>query len=303
MPCRDLQTPFRCTLFALLFLVIPRPCHASAKSSALGEAPAPVLYLVRPDANAPSFFMPSPQMACREPNLVVVTHGWYEQEPWPGWTAMAIAQKVDIRLWRCGWWDWRGQAKRLRPVKAATIGRDEMGPLLGRRIVQLSKDWRHVHLVGHSAGSWVVNAAAEVIAAETEADIHITFLDAYVPDGWDESILGRFAQLDPERHWIEHYFTRDLLNLTENRLSHAHNVDITAINPGFKGHKFPWHWYHATVTGRYTTRPRFADSPVICRLELRTYGFARALESGVPAWENSLTLPAGGAVVRIEPQP
>lgn len=238
---------------------------------------------------------------CREPNLVVITHGWYEKEPWPGWTAKAIAERVNPRLWRSGWYDWRGQAKRLRPSRAATIARDEVGPQLGRRIVQLSRNWRHVHLVGHSAGSWAVNAAAEVIAAETEADIHITFLDAYVPDGWDESVLGQLAGRTPDRCWVEHYFTRDPLNLTENELSNAHNVDITRINPGFKGHKFPWHWYHATIAGQYTTRERFVASPVFYKSETQTYGFARARESGSLAWTDSRALSPGGEPARIHP--
>jgi len=288
--------------FVFLLILVPRPCPSHAGAPAQETDSTPVLYLVNSEADTAKWLVPSRETVCSEPNLVVITHGWYEREPWPGWTAKAIARKVNRRHWRCGWWDWRGQAKRLRPAEAATIGRDRVGPQLGRQILKLSKNWRHVHLIGHSAGSWTVNAAAEIIARETQADIHITFLDAYVPDGWDERFLGRLARQTPDRCWVEHYFTRDLLNLTENELSQAHNVDITEINPGFKGHKFPWHWYHATITGRYTTRQRLAHSPVFSESDALAYGFARALENGSLAWKNSMALALGNEPVRIHPR-
>ncbi|HNY77672.1 MAG: hypothetical protein RBS72_08775 [Sedimentisphaerales bacterium] len=261
-----------------------------------------ILYLVDSDANAPVFTVASESMTCAEPNLVVVTHGWYERQAWPSWMATAIGRRVDQRQWQCGWYDWRVQARTLRPSCAVKAGRDVAGPWLGRRIVTLSKNWRHVHLIGHSAGAWVVNAAAETIARETAAEIHITFLDAYVPDGWDEKALGRLVQTNPNRFWADHYFTRDPLNLTENVLTGAHNVDVTAINPGIRGHLFPWHWYLATVAGRYTTDKRFIDAPVFCRADGVTYGFPRSLEASPSQWQVSLTLPAVDVPVRIRRQ-
>ncbi|NLZ05434.1 MAG: hypothetical protein GXY19_09705 [Phycisphaerae bacterium] len=261
-----------------------------------------ILYLVDSDANAPVFTVASESMTCAEPNLVVVTHGWYERQAWPSWMATAIGRRVDQQQWQCGWYDWRVQARTLRPSRAVKAGRDVAGPWLGRRIVTLSKNWRHVHLIGHSAGAWVVNAAAETIARETAAEIHITFLDAYVPDGWDEKALGRLAQTNPNRFWADHYFTRDPLNLTENVLTGAHNVDVTAINPGIRGHLFPWHWYLATVAGRYTTDKRFIDAPVFCRADGVTYGFPRSLEASPSQWQVSLTLPAVDVPVRIRRQ-
>ena len=92
-----------------------------------------------------------------------------------------------------------------------------------------------------------------------------------------------------------------LLNLTENVLPGAHNVDITALNPGFPGHKFPWHWYLATVAGAYTTDERLADRPVLCRTERLAYGFARAREIGPVSWTKSLDLEPGNSPVRILP--
>jgi len=273
--------------------------RSRAETPASGADSPGVLYLVDSDANAPGFIVASEDMACAEPNLMVVTHGWYERQAWPSWMATAIARRVDRRQWQCGWYDWRVQAKNLRPSRAAKMGRDVAGPWLGRRIVTLSKNWRHVHLIGHSAGAWAVNAAAETIARETAAEIHITFLDAFVPGGWDEKALGRLVQTDPNRCWADHYFTRDPLNLTESVLTGAHNVDITAINPGIRGHLFPWHWYLATIGGRYATDERFVDTPVFCQANGIPYGFPRSLEAGSPSWQTSVTLPAANVAVGI----
>jgi len=298
MRCKPEHLSYPFFLLTFVATVISGFGPMFAKTPAPGADSAATLYLTDPNANAAELSVPSPGTVCEEPNLVVITHGWYEREPWPGWMASAIAGKVDRHNWRCGWYDWRGQADCLRPSEAATIGRDTVGLQLSRDILRLSSHWRHVHLVGHSAGSWVVNAAAEIIAKETAADIHITFLDAYVPDGWDESVLGRRGGETRGRWWAEHYFTRDLLNLTESRLSHAHNVDITEVNPGFKGHRFPWHWYLATMTGRYTTDERFTDKPVFSTAGNIRYGFHRALETGPTNWKRSLILrPSNSPVI------
>jgi len=301
MPCKPRPLLHYCLLPVLISIALLGVGRLPAQTPAQGRTSPGTLYLVNSDANTLTLSVPSQETTCSEPNLVIITHGWYEREPWPEWMALAIARKVNLQGWRCGWCDWRPQANRLRPSQAATIGRDTIGPQLGRDIVRLSSDWRHVHLIGHSAGSWAVNAAAEIVAAETEADIHITFLDAYVPDGWDQRVLGRLAGRSREHRWVEHYFTRDLLNLTENELTGAHNVDITAINPGFKGHKFPWHWYLATVGGTYTTDKRLAAKPVFYRTDGLDYGFARARENGDRPWQRSMTLAPGGKPAQIRP--
>ncbi|MHC4518629.1 MAG: hypothetical protein ACYTAS_08580, partial [Planctomycetota bacterium] len=124
-------------------LFLQAPAHAVEE---------PILYVIDTDRVS----VPTAQTVCTEPNLVVVTHGWYERRPWPGWMAKAIAHKTDRRACRCAWYDWRPQAGHWRPSQAATIGRDTVGPQLGRRIVRLSPNWQHVHLIGHSAGAWVV---------------------------------------------------------------------------------------------------------------------------------------------------
>jgi hypothetical protein len=259
-----------------------------------------VLYLVSQDPNGLRLVAVGEDTVCEEPNLVIITHGWYQQEAWPAEMALAISERVDRRAWCCGWYDWRGQASRLLPSDAAKVARDEAGPMLGRQIVGLSKRWRHIHLIGHSAGSWLVNEAAGVIAEQTSASIHLTFLDAYVPRGWDQRSLGRLVGDPCGVRWAEHYFTRDRFgDLTENVLTWARNVDVTDVNPGFNGHKFPWHWYQATISGRYDLGGRFAREKVCCESEGICYGYARSLEAGSCNWLASTTLKVPSESIRV----
>lgn len=262
----------------------------------------PVLYLISEDAKGVHFVAADANTVCSEPNLVVITHGWYEREPWPAQMALAIYRRVDHNAWCCGWYDWRGQAARLLPWDASKIARDELGPSLGRQIAGLSGRWRHVHLIGHSSGAWLANEAAATVASQSSASLHVTFLDAYVPKGWDSDALGRVAADPCEVFWADHYFTRDWVgDMTANVLTHACNVDITDVNPGFDGHKFPWHWYQATIAGRYDPGGRFARERVWCEIDGRQYGFERSLEAGQRNWRTSLDLRAPKEPVRILP--
>lgn len=287
---------FALVLFCGLALGPGRPLLLA---KVLGAAD-PVLYLICEDSNGVHFVAADADRVRDEPNLVIITHGWYEREPWPAHMALAIHQRVDRRAWCCGWYDWRGQASRLLPSDAAKIARDEAGPALGRQIVGLSSQWRHVHLIGHSAGSWLVNEAAAVVASQTSADVHVTFLDAYVPKGWDPGSLGQFANDPCETRWVEHYFTRDPIGkLTENPLACARNIDVTDANPGFNSHKFPWHWYQATIVGGYAPDGRFARERVPCEASGLRYGYSRSLEAGRSNWRTSLDLKASKEPVRL----
>lgn len=219
----------------------------------------PTLYLARSDINTTEMLAADPNSisqtilseifnansaAGARFNLVITTHGWIEKRPWPKDLALSIKSQINSQDWLCGWYDWRGQAKYINPTDAAKYGRDIAGPLLGKRITGLSKNYRHIHLIGHSAGSWVINEAAKVIARETNASIHLTFLDAYVPPFWDEDELGDFPSDPNFIRWADHYFTSDItLGATGKRLTNAHNVNLTDVTPGINDHQFPHYWY------------------------------------------------------------
>jgi len=296
------------SFFLLAAVIIATSCQPLRASNLFSiwkkvkSASEPVLYLAQPDSNSMEMLVADANFpAANKSNLVVVTHGWYEKKPWPRNLALAIRNKVEPNEWLCGWYDWHDQARVINPIDAAEYARDIGGPLLGERIVQLSKGWRHIHLIGHSAGSWVISEAAKVIAKETNAKLHLTFLDAYVPPFWDEKELGVFGSDPNVVCWAEHYFTRDLtLGATEKRLTHAHNVDLSNVTPGINDHEFPHYWYHATVIGRYATGQRYEGKELFNRLGTFEYGFARALEAGTENWKASTVLKMGNKPVKIE---
>jgi hypothetical protein len=234
-------------------------------------------------------------------NVVVVTHGWIDWEPWPEDLALAIRNKVDPNEWLCGWFNWRNEARVVNPRDAAQYARDTAGKILAEQILKLSKNPKHVHLIGHSAGCWAISEAAKTIAKQTHANIHLTFLDAYVPLGWDANELGNIA-IEPNRvYWADHYLTQDItLNVTNCSLAHAHNVDIGDITPGLKDHRFPFHWYPATVIGKYAPTGWYAGKKLYFKSGNIDYGFPRSLEAGKQNWIKSLTLPMGKDAIKIE---
>ena len=173
--------------------------------------------------------------------------------------------------------------------------------MLGKKILAISKNFQHVHLIGHSAGSWLISEAARSIAKETKATIHLTFLDAYVPLSWQQERLGDFSTDPNISYWADHYFTRDLtMKVTENILTYAHNVDITETTPGIYDHEFPRYWYRATVTGRYAKGERYEGKELFCREGTIDYGFACSLEAGGKNWNSSTKLPMGKAALQVK---
>ena len=232
--------------------------------------------------------------------IVIATHGWIEREPWPGELAMAFRNKVDSNEWVCGWFDWHHEAMVVNPRDAAQYARDTAGKMLAEQILKLSKNPQHVHLIAHSSGCWAISEAAKIIAKKTSASIHLTFLDAYVPLGWDANSLGDIPAEPNKIYWADHYLTQDItLDVTYCRLAHAHNVDIGDITPGLKDHRFPFHWYPATVIGKYDPNDKYAGKTLYCQSGNLKYGFARSLEAGKQNWSKSLTLPMGGEALKI----
>ena len=233
-------------------------------------------------------------------NIVIATHGWIEREQWPKNLALDIRSKVDSNEWVCGWFDWRNEARVINPRDAALYARDTAGKMLAEQILKISNNPRHVHLIAHSSGCWAITEAAKIIAQKTNANIHLTFLDAYVPLGWEANSLGDIPA-EPDRiYWADHYLTQDITgNVTYCQLAHAHNVDIGDITPGLKDHRFPFHWYPATVLGKYDPNDKYAGEKLCYKSGNLEYGFARSLEAGSDNWQKSLKLPLDNIPVKL----
>ncbi len=235
--------------------------------------------------------------------LVVVTHGWIDKgaSDWPTDIARAFVERTDPNEWVCAFFDWKGGAGVVSPVDAAKYGRDIAGPRLVAALSKLPNRFKHVHLIGHSAGSWTINSAAKLICRKmTPATLHLTYLDAYVPSGWPPADIADIAAWSPKTTcYAEHYYTKDItFRITELDLPNTINVDITAIDPWFKEHEFPYRWYCASITGGFD---RFDEkkSKVVASYEGTEYGFGRSLQAGPENWRKSLTLKKGNKAVKL----
>ena len=94
----------------------------------------------------------------------------------------AIHARVDPNQWLCISFDWAGGALVASPMDAVKYANNIAGPRLAKTILKLNPDPRHIHLIGHSAGSWVIDSAASIIARQNKSCvIHLTYLDAYIP--------------------------------------------------------------------------------------------------------------------------
>jgi len=238
----------------------------------------------------------------KDKGLVIVTHGWIEagRGDWPEDMAVEIKSRVDPNMWFCGYFDWSKGAGTINPTDATRYARDIAGPQLGKEIIKRGRGFRHIHMIGHSSGCWLISEAAKSIAKETRADIHLTFLDAYVPPFWDEGSLGDVNVADKVKCWIDQYYTRDYtLGWTQEDLTNAHNVDVTDIDQHIKDHNFPWRWYYATITGKFPKGHFLDDRKLVYTADGIEYGFARSLEADLNAWRQSLKLPTGNIAVRL----
>lgn len=238
--------------------------------------------------------------------LVVITHGWLDkgEKDWPSRMAKAIHERTDPNEWVCASYDWKGGSAVITSVQAAEYARDIAGPRLAAAILKLDRPFKHIHLVGHSAGSWTINAAAKRIAEERpDTTFHLTFFDAYVPEKWNPDTLGHiFTNAAKQRfqYWGEQYYTKDITwKVTQHDLEYCHNVDISDIDPLFAEHEFPYRWYMATITGRYDRWDEKKQTVRIKGSDDIDYGYTRSLESGDDNWIKTKKLKMHNKAVKI----
>jgi aspartate aminotransferase-like enzyme/GNAT superfamily N-acetyltransferase len=231
--------------------------------------------------------------------LVIVTHGWVDRGKGrlSEYIADAIKERTDSNEWLCGYFEWPDGAMTISCIDCARYARDTAGPQLAKAIMALGT-FEHIHLIGHSSGCWAIDGAAKILQEKTNSQIHLTFLDAYVPNDWDQSQLGNLN--NAKTNWVEHYYTKDItMNVTQVDLSNAFNVDITQADPGLTEHKFPLRWYYATITGQYHKTDYRSGSKIIYECNGVDYGFSRSLESGNENFQKSLELKENRKVIKI----
>jgi pimeloyl-ACP methyl ester carboxylesterase len=225
---------------------------------------------------------------------VIVTHGWIDKGAgdWPADMAQAFRDKTNPDEWMSLYFDWENGATVANPIDAVKYSRDIAGPRLAKAFLSLlgpKNQLKHIHLIGHSAGTWAITTAAQIIADKTGAQIHLTLLDAYLPPKWDEKKLGMVVTDPPP--YVEHYYTKDItLDVTQANLTAAHNVNITEIDQLIKTHEYPYKWYAATMTGKFRKKDYVVDKKIITKYKDIEYGYKRSLQSSPENFKKSLTL-------------
>jgi hypothetical protein len=212
----------------------------SAGDSISANASLAVLTAIIPGAqpSAP-VYPPAPISEAGKDSLILITHGrtvGSDTHDWVDDMKASIKQSVPNN-WMVLAHKWTEQAA-ASPVtvlsRAKSVGRQ-----LGRSIMNIAEltpnqAWSHVHLIAHSAGADVIDEASRIVALESPplTTVHTTFLDPYTgaTDG-GRAEYGRYA------NWSDSYYSIDdetydrVIGRTEGRLDHAHNVDITWLDP------------------------------------------------------------------------
>jgi uncharacterized membrane protein len=192
-----------------------------------------------------------------EPDVIVEKRSWHEFD-----TTLEHGDPPDADtndVWEVATIDWEDSAAPLNPLTARANAID-----IGRRLGQMLKSQRYesVHLIGHSAGSWLIDTLDDNLDSST--DTHLTFLDAFAT-GTNSIQLGENAD------WAEHYVHDGLLPYTNETLANAYNIDVTTLDPTpeglnpVNGHSWPWQWYLGS-----TELPNSQDT--------HNWGFARSVE-------------------------
>jgi pimeloyl-ACP methyl ester carboxylesterase len=187
---------------------------------------------------------------------VVLTHGWNSDvQAWAvdmankicdgvGGTAAYSVFGYDNRLtpicsttdWDVFVYDWSAMAATKEPF-SAWGNAAERGTLLGKKLA--SKNYAHIHLLAHSAGSNLIDSAKKwLLGLPNKPFIHLTFFDAFDPLAQTKSrafplwlsVYGEGAD------WVDNYvdmrpldalFRTTELDGTQLLMPSAYNVDVT----------------------------------------------------------------------------
>jgi len=146
-------------------------------------------------------------------NLIFITHGWNSNaDAWPNELAEKFREELKKRgtlnEWDISVFDWEKVAEKPillpggeEPVfgpQGAVEDAIDAGKVWGA--VFEKRKYKKVHLIAHSAGSWMIHEISKKINTE-ECEVRITFLDAFVPNYKKDGtkLLGQFS--DTSEHY------------------------------------------------------------------------------------------------------
>jgi hypothetical protein len=145
------------------------------------------------------------------------------------------------------------------PFQSANNGINIGESLISWLDTQGALTYERIHLLGHSSGSWLVDAMADSLD-RTSAQVQLTLWDAFVPPKGINKQGEDFVtehDLGDRADFTEHYFDRGLLWRTQELLPNAVNIDITSLNPSiigpFESHAWPYKWYEESILAQSGT--------------------------------------------------
>jgi hypothetical protein len=220
----------------------------------------------------PQYNPPEPPTPGQD-KLIFITHGWRTtQERYDTfWVPLADAIRKRVSSdWQvvCYPWVEASQTPLLLPdiaLHRAVVLGNERGQDYASQIANQQR-WRHVHLIGHSAGAaMIAQMAKRIDEADTlnTATIHTTFLDAFAGAIWH---LDEYQELyGGHSDWSDYYRSLEVLDLscalqddprtgdfTQLVLPETHCFDVTFADPDLdpvclSSHGWPSRFFRNTV--------------------------------------------------------
>lgn len=237
--------------------------------------------------------------------IVVLIHGWnpdsvanaYVGEL--GWLSAQLRTKLNRTDWKLVEYHWERDAdtgpalldSAYNGTEAAEIGHQHgwhLGELLSTQCPNLTK----VHLVAHSAGSWVARAAARYLLSRNPTiRVEITLLDPFMPASLlgNDSSLGQSQMSDLDQRvlpaeffLLENYYAKDPYVLGTQDTFYWRPTDINErlddIEPFYDYHGGPIYWYADTVEAGTDT----PSNPHLSGFDLWEGGWLRSLFCNEP---------------------
>jgi hypothetical protein len=215
------------------------------------------------------------KLPSQEPsNLIILVHGCCTD-------ATGLNDWFDIRnlltnnirsqtseVWQIVVWDWTAYTLGIDFVAAYNEASNQ-GQDLATAILKHNPPYKYIHLIGHSAGSRLIQRAATDLVKnyknqQDKPFIHLTFLDAFTPTpptppaDYQDSGENAYGSLEGyPTHYSDQYVDKGDLPSTDTCLSNAFNFDVTDWINADKtypnllvgGHFWPVNWYKQSITG------------------------------------------------------
>jgi pimeloyl-ACP methyl ester carboxylesterase len=213
----------------------------------------------------PVYDPPAPPTPTQD-KLILITHGWNTSFQFYAdfWAPLrnVIAARVGSD-WKVQSYNWTADSLTgdlpYGPDLALSNGLWH-GLVLGKAIAE--QNYVHVHLIGHSAGSAVIAAAAyRIKLLSPNTKVHTTFLDAFAGTFLLTGVGNYQTAYGGNSDWSDHYLSAERYfdvcgfgtgDFTQLRLSQCYNVDVSLADPEYStqclsDHAWPRCFYRATV--------------------------------------------------------